>query len=226
MLALCFILTVSVIQMWMIREERSVSLQKHFFIKIISYSQNPTQTPVLYSRDNSPRIVNRYRNRIDTDSGKPSARRIYTPPTSTSTTTTTTTTTTTPRPTAPAATTSIPRQKLVFDYFSSIIWKIFSFALFLSSQKSPHRFIWWTNRWSSCSASCDGGYRVWTVRCVSESTNQVVDDRYCVDEKPVGLANCAQQRCTKWRTGAWGSGKIKLQMTIYSLPYSSKDEWK
>lgn len=87
----------------------------------------------------------------------------------------------------------------------SIFIELFEFIhLFFPTGISAHRFIWRTNTWSQCSASCDGGYRVRSVRCVSESTNQVVDDRYCDDEKPIGLTHCAQQRCPKWRTGAWG----------------------
>lgn len=72
-----------------------------------------------------------------------------------------------------------------------------------------NRYIWRTSRWSPCSATCDGGYRVRNVRCVSESTNQLVDDRYCFDEKPVNITNCAQQRCPKWRTGGWGQVNMK-----------------
>lgn len=64
--------------------------------------------------------------------------------------------------------------------------------------------MWRTSRWSPCSATCDGGYRVRSVRCVSEASQQVIDDRYCVDDKPVNVTNCAQQRCPKWRTGDWG----------------------
>ncbi|XP_055309435.1 A disintegrin and metalloproteinase with thrombospondin motifs 9-like isoform X3 [Sitodiplosis mosellana] len=152
------------------------------------WRKNPTPTPVLYSRDNSPNIITSYRNRIDTGV-KPSVtyrttptRKVYTTttittttpaPTTRSTTTTTTTTTTTPKNTYPQ-----PRQS--------------------------YRFLWRTSRWSPCSATCDGGYRIRAVRCVSESSNQVVDDRYCVEEKPVNITNCAQQRCPKWRTGDWG----------------------
>lgn len=195
------------------------------FNEINCIPQNPTSTPVLYSRDSSPRIVNSYRNRIDTDYGKPPhtsytyrttpARRVYTPPTTTSTTTTTTTTTT-PQPIR-AATASIPRQKYasIVLYSNKNVCKLIYFLPLCKS--SPHRYIWRTSRWSACSASCDGGYRMRSVRCVSESSNQVVDDRYCVDEKPVELANCAQQRCPKWRTGGWGQVSLTLKFPVIAL---------
>lgn len=67
-----------------------------------------------------------------------------------------------------------------------------------------NRFIWRTTRWTACSARCDGGFRTRDVRCVSETSNQVVDDRNCLEEKPINITNCAQQRCPKWRTGDWG----------------------
>lgn len=72
-----------------------------------------------------------------------------------------------------------------------------------------NRYIWRTSRWSPCSATCDGGYRVRNVRCVSESTNQLVDDRYCFEDKPGNITNCAQQRCPKWRKGGWGQVNMK-----------------
>lgn len=53
------------------------------------------------------------------------------------------------------------------------------------------------------------------VRCVSESNNQVVDDRYCVDEKPTNITNCGQQRCPKWRFGDWGQVSVLLYAAAF-----------
>lgn len=55
-----------------------------------------------------------------------------------------------------------------------------------------------------------------SVRCVNDANNQIVDDRYCVDEKPVNITNCAQHKCPKWRTGDWGQvgSKFLIQKDV------------
>ncbi|XP_031637497.1 A disintegrin and metalloproteinase with thrombospondin motifs 9 isoform X2 [Contarinia nasturtii] len=145
------------------------------------WRKNSTPTPVLYSRD-FPKIMTSYSNKVDVG-GKPQVTTYRTTPTQRKGYSATTTTTQSPVTAVAITTTTMPRNPY--------------------PQQRP-RFIWRTSRWSPCSATCDGGFRVRAVRCVSESTNQVIDDRYCVEEKPVNITNCAQQRCPKWRTGDWG----------------------
>lgn len=79
------------------------------------YSQNPTTTPVLRSRENSPKIVNSYRNRIDTGNSKPTFTHRTTPTrgfyTTTKATTPMPTTTSIPTTTAPKTPYPQPRQR-------------------------------------------------------------------------------------------------------------------
>lgn len=69
---------------------------------------------------------------------------------------------------------------------------------------------WRTSRWSECSAKCGGGTMVRSVRCVNVSGGKMdnVDDRYCSEEKPTNVTNCAQLRCPDWNYGAWGEVKL------------------
>lgn len=80
-----------------------------------------------------------------------------------------------------------------------------------------YRFIWRTSRWSPCSATCDGGVRTRAVRCISETSDQAVDDRYCTDERPDNITNCGQQKCPKWRSGDWGEVSRITKSVLFLL---------
>lgn len=98
-------------------------------------------------------------------------------------------------------------------YFMVSIEKILIFIN--TSFSCSFRFLWRTSRWQPCSATCGGGIRKRRVYCVSETTYQLVDDRYCTDEKPAEISPCAQQKCPKWRIGDWGQVNLERKFECF-----------
>ncbi|XP_002127703.3 A disintegrin and metalloproteinase with thrombospondin motifs 6 [Ciona intestinalis] len=66
---------------------------------------------------------------------------------------------------------------------------------------------WITGSWGQCSRSCDGGHHVRTVVCmraITQTEDEVVDDRYCTGRKPWSTGSCGTEACpARWHTGDW-----------------------
>eukprot|EP00062_Callorhinchus_milii_P015591 gi/632966002/ref/XP_007899177.1/ PREDICTED: A disintegrin and metalloproteinase with thrombospondin motifs 10 [Callorhinchus milii] len=66
---------------------------------------------------------------------------------------------------------------------------------------------WVLGEWSECSRSCSGGLRTRTVRCirkVSASEGKVLDDSYCVNQRPEAKEICNNHTCPpEWVALDW-----------------------
>ncbi|CAK5103924.1 unnamed protein product [Meloidogyne enterolobii] len=68
---------------------------------------------------------------------------------------------------------------------------------------------WITDEWSSCSASCGGGWRQRNIHC--KSVDNVTTLKNCLEsEKPIKLESCNPQKCPsgQWNVGHWSHVSI------------------
>lgn len=62
--------------------------------------------------------------------------------------------------------------------------------------------------WSRCTASCGGGERTRSIRCLNIDNNELEALKYCKPPAPAASEKCNQHTCPKeynWRKGDWGS---------------------
>ncbi|XP_058806520.1 papilin [Phymastichus coffea] len=76
-----------------------------------------------------------------------------------------------------------------------------------SQRTDPDSYTWVVDEFSSCSASCGGGYQSRRVSCVKRSNNEEADEKLCDPTlEPADTQGCGTEACPpEWVTSEWSN---------------------